>query len=76
VLAREGDSTMRKGRDFVLVAVMGILFGGCLTQASLRHRETGETVTCGPYRDDPAGRTQLRDCVHDFERRGYDWVSK
>lgn len=67
---------MGKGHVLILVTLTGFLLGGCLAQVTLRHRETGENVLCGPYHDDPSGRAQLRDCVHDFERRGYDPVAK
>jgi hypothetical protein len=63
------------------VVLMGLaLLGGC-TSVTLRHPETGKTVTCGsPYVGDPASdhsaRLLKRGCIEDYERQGYKRVTE
>jgi hypothetical protein len=61
-----------------LVIVMGFaLLGGC-APVYLRHPETGKTVKCGPYVEDPASdhsaRLLKRGCIENYERQGYKRV--
>lgn len=62
---------------FIIVVGMA-LFGGC-TSVDLRHPETGKTVKCGTYFDDPgsdhSARLLERGCIEDYERQGYERVS-
>jgi hypothetical protein len=45
----------------------------------LHHPETGKTVNCGPYVEDPASDHSAmllkRACIEDYERQGYDQTS-
>jgi hypothetical protein len=60
------------------VVLMGLSLGGC-TSVTLRHPETGKTVTCGPFFGDPASdhsaRLLKRGCIEDYERQGYERVN-
>jgi len=39
----------------------------------LRHPETGKKVECGPYFGHPnLGRGDLRHCIQDYHRQGYE----
>ena len=62
-----------------LVIVMGFaLLGGC-APVYLHHPETGKTVKCGPYFEDPASdhsaRLIKRGCIEGYERQGYDQIN-
>ena len=61
------------------VTVVGLaLLSGC-APVYLHHHETGKTVKCGSYFDDPASdhsaRLLKRGCIEDYERKGYDQIS-
>lgn len=64
------------------VALLGLSCAQTSETVYLRHRETGETVQCGPYKRAAAERAQaqasviaeLRYCVEDFQRQGYERV--
>ncbi len=76
-----------------LVLAISLLIGTALISACagyilttepvmLRHRETGQTVQCGPYRyshliHEQSPRTAFareRACVEDYQRQGYERV--
>ena len=48
--------------------------------AYLRHPETGDEVTCGPYRGPPDAMEayvgELRGCINDFRAQGYVRIGK
>ena len=61
------------------VMVMGLaLLSGC-APVYLHHPETGTTVKCGPYFEDPASddsaRLLKRGCIDGYERQGYDQIN-
>ena len=60
------------------VIVMGLALSGG-APVYLHHPETGKTVQCGSYFEDPAldhsGRLLKRACIEDYERQGYDEIS-
>lgn len=60
------------------VIVMGLAVSGC-APVYLHHPETGKTVECGSYFEDPAldhsARLLKRGCIEDYERQGYDQMS-
>ena len=65
--------------SFRFVMVMGLaLLSGC-APVYLQHPETGKTVKCGPYFEDPASdhsaRLFKRACIEDYERQGYDQIN-
>ena len=61
------------------VMIMGLaLLSGC-APVYLHHPETGNTVKCGPYFEDPASahsaRLLKRGCIESYERQGYDQIN-
>jgi hypothetical protein len=63
-------------RFFIVVGLA--LLSGC-APVYLHHPETGKTVKCGLYFEDPASdhsaRLFKRACIEDYERQGYDQIS-
>ncbi len=62
---------------FVMLVELA-LFSGC-APVYLHQPETGTTVKCGPYFEDPASdhsaKLLKRACIEDYERQGYDQIS-
>jgi hypothetical protein len=69
-------------RDIISVRLMIVIALPLLTACApvyLHHPETGKTVKCGPYFEDPAldhtARVLKRGCIQGYERQGYDQIS-
>ena len=69
------------GGKIVLTCVVAGLIAGCATSSTVRlqHPETGDIIQCGPFRASgniPAGEqtvlAELRYCIEDFQRQGYE----
>ena len=62
-----------------LIILGWALLGGC-APVYLRHPETGMTVRCGSYVEDPASdhstRLLKRGCIENYERQGYERLPK
>ena len=64
----------------VLLLVPAVLLAACTTTQPvyLRHPQTGQTATCGPYNEDPvtASITLSREtrCITDYQRQGYERI--
>ena len=59
------------------IAIGLAVLSGC-APVHLHNPETGKTVQCGSYFEDPAdhsGRLLKRACIEDYERQGYDEIS-
>ena len=63
-------------RARVVGLLVALTMAGCGTSTIyLKHPQTGQSVTCGPYlRGDVAGVLELRGCAEDFQRQGYERV--
>jgi uncharacterized protein YceK len=62
---------------FVMVAGLALL-SGC-SPVYLHHPQTGKTVECGFYFEDPASghsaKLLKRACIEDYERQGYEQIN-
>jgi hypothetical protein len=73
---------MRAMRKTMIFAAVALTLAGCTTSETIHLRNsTGQVVQCGPYThygNMPAAgaenRAEIRDCVADFQRQGYDRV--
>ena len=59
--------------------VIGLAVLSDCAPGHLHNSETGKTVQCGSYFEDPAldhsGRLLKRACIEDYERQGYHEIS-
>ena len=73
------DFAQRRFRFVLLLFISGVVTigAGCATEeVLLRHPETHEVVKCGPFAtptaaDRVAAVKRTRECVEDYERKGY-----
>lgn len=73
---------MMRGETLRLAGIL-LMLAGCATErVSLRHPETGATLTCGPYAYNPligpdveAAQAQQNVCVNIYFRQGYERVA-
>jgi hypothetical protein len=63
-----------------LIIATSLLLSACTTTAPvyLRHPQTGQSASCGPYNSDPvtanvAASREAR-CITDYQRQGYERV--
>jgi len=62
---------MKKTIGWTIGLMPTLLLTACVLPTSLKHKETGDIVQCGPYYT-LAMRREALQCIRDYQREGYE----
>jgi hypothetical protein len=74
-MACSAEGKMRVG---ITLLAMVVIISGCTEAVTMQNKATGETATCGPYKNGIitgawAAQREAQ-CISDYQRQGYDRV--